>query len=124
VGALGAGELSGEVGAPAGRYRVWVRGSFGRGVDVLVDGQTVGHAGEVQTREQMALAGEADLQGDSHEVRLVRGSPTPLPGNGRDEGYDAVFLEPVAPVVLKRVRPERAASLCGTRADWVELVRR
>ena len=122
VGALRAGELRGELTAPAGRYRVWVRGTFGRGADVLVDGRTVGRAEQVQTREQMALAGEAEVQDGSHEIRLVRGGPAPLPGNGRDESYDGVFLEPVAPVELRRVSPDRASSLCGTRADWVELL--
>ena len=56
------------------------------------------------------------------KIRLVRGGPAPLPGNGRDESYDGVFLEPVAPVELRRVSPDRASSLCGTRADWVELL--
>jgi hypothetical protein len=124
VGALGAGDLQGELSAPAGRYRVWVRGTFGRGVDVRVDGRTVGRAEDVQTREQMALAGEARLGGGSHRIELVRGGAGPGPGNGRDEGYQAVFLEPVAPTVLKRVPARRASSLCGTRADWVELLAR
>jgi hypothetical protein len=124
VGALSAGELRGELTAPAGRYRVWVRGTFGRGADVIVDGRTVGRADQIQTREQMALAGEAELQDGPQEIRLVRGGPALLPGNGRDESYDAVFLEPTAPVVLRRVPPERASSLCGTRADWVELLAR
>ena len=101
-----------------------MRGTFGRGVDVKVDGRTVGRAEEVQTREQMALAGEAELGDGAHQVALIRGGPAPLPGNGRDEGYQAVFLEPVAPAVLKRVPPARASSLCGTRADWVELLSR
>jgi hypothetical protein len=123
VGALGKGELRGELSAPAGRYGVWVRGTFGRGVDVKVDGRTVGRAEDVQTREQMALAGETELSGGSHQVALIRGGPAPLPGNGRDEGYQAVFLEPVAPVVLKHVPAERASSVCGKRADWVELLK-
>jgi hypothetical protein len=122
IGALGAGEMRGELSAPAGRYRVWVQGTFGRGVDVQVDGRTVGHAGEVQTREQMALAGETELGGGSHHVALVRGGPGLGPGNRRTETYQAIFLEPVAPIVLKRVPPERASSLCGMRADWVELL--
>jgi hypothetical protein len=93
-------------------------------VDVRVDGRTVGRAEDVQTREQMALAGEARLGGGSHRIELVRGGAGPGPGNGRDEGYQAVFLEPVAPTVLKRVPARRASSLCGTRADWVELLAR
>jgi hypothetical protein len=122
VGAMGAGELHGELTAPAGRYRVWVRGTFGRGVDVKVDDHAVGRAEDVQTREQMALAGEAELGDGSHSIALVRARPGPTPGNGRDEGYQAVFLEPVAPTVLRRVPPKRVSSLCGTRADWVELL--
>jgi hypothetical protein len=65
-----------------------------------------------------------ELEDGSHEIRLVRGGPAPLPGNGRDEGYESIFLEPVAPTVLRRVPPERASSLCGTRADWVEALTR
>jgi hypothetical protein len=72
----------------------------------------------------MALAGETTLQRGSHTIALVRGRPGVGPGNGRDESYESVFLEPVSPVVLRRVAPERAASLCGGRADWVELLAR
>jgi hypothetical protein len=124
VGALGAGTLRAALEAPPGRYRVWVRGTFGRGADVLVDGRRVGRAERIQTPGQMALAGEATLGGGSHTVELVRGGPGIGPGNGRDESYESVFLEPVGPVVLRRVAPERAASLCGRRADWVELLAR
>jgi hypothetical protein len=122
VGALGSGELRGEFSAPAGRFRVWVRGTFGRGVDVLVDGRRVGRAEDVQTPEQMALAGETTLRGDTHTLALVRGRAGFGPGNGRDEGYESVFLEPVAEPVLRELPVERAESLCGGRADWVELV--
>ncbi len=124
VGALGAGELRAELDAPRGRYRVWVRGTFGRGADVLVDGRRVGRAEQIQTPGQMALAGEATLGDGSHTIALVRGGRGLGPGNGRDESYESVFLEPVSPVVLHRVPPERAASLCGRRADWVELLAR
>jgi hypothetical protein len=124
VGALGAGELHGGFDAPGGRYRVWVRGTFGRGVDVLVDGREAGRAEDVQTPEQMALAGEVTLSGGSHTVALRRGGAGLGPGNGRDESYESVFLEPVEPVRVRRVPPERADSLCGERADWVELLAR
>ena len=124
VGALGAGELRAELDAPPGRYRVWVRGTFGRGADVLVDESRVGRAEQIQTPGQMALAGEATLRGGSHTIALVRGGPGLGPGNGRDESYESIFLEPVSPVVLRRIPPERAASLCGRRADWVELLAR
>jgi len=122
VGALRAGALRGGFTAPAGRYRVWVRGSFGRGVDVLAAGRKLGRAEDVQTPEQMALAGEISLAGGDHTLALVRGSRGITPGNGRDEGYQAVFVEPVADPVVRRVPAARAGSLCGRRADWVELL--
>lgn len=121
---LGAGELTGRVGADPGRYRVWVRGSFGRGVDVFVDGRRVGRAEEVQTPEQMALAGEIDLTGAEHTISLVRGGPGLTPGNGRNELYHSVYLEPVAEPRVRIVPPARAESLCGGRADWIEIVAR
>jgi hypothetical protein len=117
-----AGELSGRFSVPAGRYRLWVKGTFGRGVEVLVDGRKVGDAEEVQSPEQMALAGEAVLREGDHGVTLVRGGPGLTPGNGRDESYDAVFVEPVAEPTLRAVPVERAQTLCGARADWIELV--
>jgi hypothetical protein len=122
VGAIGSGRLRGELTAPAGRYRLWVRGTFGRGSDVDVDGRRVGRAEQVQTPEQMALVGEARLDGGPHTLTLTRGSPGLTPGNGRDESYESVFLEPVSPAELRRVAPARASSLCGQRADWVELL--
>jgi hypothetical protein len=124
VGAMRGGELSGRFSAPAGRYRVWIRGTFGRGVDVVVDGRKVGRAEDVQTPEQMALAGATTLSGAEHTISLVRGSPGISPGNGRDEGYQSVFVEPVAEPTVRFVRPARAQTLCGGRADWIELIER
>jgi hypothetical protein len=121
VGAARAGELSGELTVPGGRYRIWVKGTFGRGVDVLVDGRAVGRAEQIQSPEQMALAGEVSLRSGPHTVSLVRGGPGLDPGNSRDERYEAVFVEPVAEPRLREVPAVRARALCGRRADWVEL---
>jgi hypothetical protein len=122
VGAIRGGELREDFSAPAGRYRVWVKGNFGRGVEVRIDARRVGRAGEVQSPEQMALAGTVTLEGGRHTLSLVRGGPGLGPGNSRDEHYDAVFLEPAAEPRVREVRPDRARSLCGRQADWVELV--
>jgi len=122
VAAAGAGELRESFTVAAGRYRVWVKGTFGRGVDVLVDGRRVGRADQVRSSEQMALAGEVMLRSGPHTLSLVRGGPGLEPGNSRDEYYDAVFVEPVAEPVLREVPPERAWTLCGRRADWIEVV--
>jgi hypothetical protein len=119
---IGAGELTGGFGADPGRYRVWVRGTFGRGVDVVVDGRKVGRAEDVQTPEQMALAREIALTGAEHTISLVRGSPGITPGNGRNELYHSIYLEPVAEPRVRLVPTARAETLCGGRADWIELI--
>lgn len=59
--ANGPGELRTPFDAPAGRYRVWVLGTFGRGADVIVDGRRVGHAKYIQPPGQYSLAGETEL---------------------------------------------------------------
>jgi hypothetical protein len=120
VGALGPGDLTTRFSAPPGRYRVWVLGTFGRGSDVFVDGRTVGHAKYIQPPAQYSGVGQATLSGTGHTVILRRGGGNLLPGNGRDEGYDAVVLDPVGDRALERVPAARASSLCGRRLDWVE----
>jgi hypothetical protein len=72
----------------------------------------------------MALAGETSLAGATHTLALVRGGPGISPGNGRDESYHSVFAEPVADPLVRSMPAARARSLCGTRADWIELVAR
>ena len=122
VAAVGPGELTKSFTAPTGRYRVWVRGTFGRGSDVIVDGRRVGHVEYIQPPGQYSLAGETELRDGNHRVVVRRGGGNLLPGNGRDEGYDAVVLDPVAEPELERVPPSDAESLCGRRVDWIEAV--
>jgi hypothetical protein len=124
VGPQTPGVASGSVRAAAGRYRVWLRGTFGRGVDISVDGRRVGHASGVQTPQQLAYVGDVALAAGSHSVQIKRGGGSLAPGNGRDEAYDTFFLEPVAAERLVTVDPSRASLLCGKRADWIETVRR
>ena len=122
VGAVGPGELSTGFEAPAGRHRVWVLGTFGRGAEVIVDDRVVGRAEHIQPPGQYSLAGTAELEGSRHELVLRRGGGNLLPGNGRDEGYDAVMLEPADEPELERVPASEAESLCDRRLDWVESV--
>jgi hypothetical protein len=122
LGASGPGELTTTLTAPADRYRVWVLGTFGRGADVIIDGRRVGHAEDIQPPGQYSLAGETELTAGTHRLVVRRGGGNLLPGNGRDEGYDAVVLEPVAEPELERVQAGDAESLCGRRLDWIETV--
>jgi hypothetical protein len=101
---------------------VWFRGSFGRGAKVYVDGRYAGRATSVQTPQQMARVGTVTLTRGRHRVEIVRGGGSLAPGNGQDEVYDTVFLEPEAAELLVSRRPGEARSLCGRRLDWVEAV--
>jgi hypothetical protein len=110
----------------AGTYDVWVMGSFGRGYDVLVDGQRVGKvAHQLNGRGQYARIGAIKLDRGRRVVTLLRGGGSLEPGDG--------VLELLGPIVLTKqitnsemvrfVRPDQAATLCGRRLDWIELVR-
>ena len=119
----GQGRAVGSLRAPAGRYRVWVRGTFGRGLDVNVDGRRVGRAEDVQTPNGASLVGEVTVGAGTHRVELFRPGGDLSPGNRRDEGYDRVFLEPVEDPKVERIPPGRGESACGRPLDWVEVVR-
>jgi hypothetical protein len=122
LGASGPGELITSFTAPADRYRVWVGGTFGRGADVIVDGRRVGHAEDIQPPGQYSLAGETELRDGKHRLIVRRGGGNLLPGNGRDEGYDAVVLDPMSEPDLERFPTSDAESLCRRRLDWIEAV--
>ena len=66
-----------------GRYEVWLRGSFGREVEVRIDGR---HAGAA--RDELAQPGNwldlgsLELDQGAHRVELVRSGGNLAPGNG------------------------------------------
>jgi hypothetical protein len=66
-----------------GRYEVWLRGSFGREVEVRIDGR---HAGAA--RDELAQPGNwldlgsLELDEGAHRVELVRSGGNLAPGNG------------------------------------------
>jgi hypothetical protein len=66
-----------------GDYDVWLRGSFGRDVEVRIDGRSVGSVGDqlAQPAEWVAL-GRASLEAGTHEVALIREGGDLSPGNG------------------------------------------
>jgi hypothetical protein len=81
---VGPGTVEGRVRVPRdGDYDVWLRGSFGRDVEVLIDGRSVGAVGDqlAQPAEWVALARES-LDAGTHEVALVREGGNLSPGNG------------------------------------------
>jgi hypothetical protein len=81
---VGPGTVKGRLRLPnPGSYLVWLRGSFGREVEVLIDGQRVGEVSDelAQPGNWIAL-GEATLDAGPHDVTLTREGGDLSPGNG------------------------------------------
>jgi hypothetical protein len=116
------GEISGSGTTGAGRFRVWIRGSFARPVEGWVDGQRIGAADEINGPGQWAQIGTVRLQAGSHELRLRRPGLSLAPGNGVNGELGPLALEPVERPSLVSVAPDQARSLCGREWDWIEVV--
>jgi hypothetical protein len=121
----GPGTLRASLAVPAaGRYGVWLAGTFRGTVDISIDGR---HVGSAQHRLEHlgvdAPFGEISLSRGPHAVELRYGSSDLTPGSGG-------VPSPIGPLVLSRVtaadvpvtdvRPADARSLCGKSLDWVE----
>jgi hypothetical protein len=120
----GAGEARGTVSVPAaGRYSVWVGGSFHSRVELLVDGRPVGSARhELAHDHPYVWLGEVALTPGRHLVILRYTGPDLHPGSaGEPRPLGPVVLAPVAPRGEPVVVPAaRARELCGLSLDWVE----
>lgn len=112
--------------ARSGSYEIWVKGDLPRSVSVTLDGHTVGRATGSDTPSGWLPAGTIRVSSGSHTIGVVRGGGGLGPGNG---GTQATIG---AVALVSTTRSERVAiralsdwrSLCGTRADWLELVSR
>jgi len=109
-----------------GPYAVWVQGDFPRAVQVYVDGRKVGSVSGSNTPSQWLRAATLPLAPGGHVVRLQipAGRRHHLgPGGSATGTIGAVALQRVEPERLQTVPVARYRTLCGTTADWVELVR-
>lgn len=116
----------------AGRYHAWQGGSFARGVDVKIDGRSIGAARwQMANLGQFKPLGTITLTAGRHTYEVVRGGRSVHPGGGLRPG--PVFLEGLGPFALEpvssawnvvTVAPSQARSrICGKTVDWIELVR-
>ncbi|HWE81002.1 MAG TPA: hypothetical protein VG265_05100, partial [Gaiellaceae bacterium] len=111
--------------ATAGRYGLWLAGSFRRRLSVAVDGHHLG-----TFRQQLnhpgddTLLGYVRLTAGPHVVTLDYSAANDAPGSG-----GAPFA--LGPLVVARVtdqlpveyvKPSAALSLCGKPLDWIEAV--
>lgn len=120
------GRLARELTFEGGRYRIWISGSFGRELEVRVNGRRAGAASGVNTPGEWLEAGTVDIAPGSHEVALVRGGFGLGPGDRYVGWLGPVAFERIdgGPGALEWVRPAEAERLCGRSLDWVELARR
>ncbi len=120
-----AGELRMGLTVPrAGRYRLWLGGSFDRGFTATVDGRAAGSVSyEINPPGQYEPAGMVRLARGEHAVALHRSGLTLHPGTQSDQPLTDVALEPLgAPARLLRVPPANAGKLCGRALDWIDIV--
>jgi hypothetical protein len=120
----GAGTVEASVDVPvAGRYQLWLGGSFRDRLQVLVDGKPAGsRRDQLNNSGQYTQIGEADLVNGTHTVTLRYGGPDLHPGSGGPHfGFGPLVLaRQTAALPVRYVRPARARSLCGQTLDWVE----
>jgi hypothetical protein len=129
----GPGRLEGQVTLPiATRYTLWLRGSIGRQVRVLVDGEEVGSLRWAQSYpQQYAPVGSIELPAGVHTFEIVRGGGTLLPGtsNVSADGFTTTvgplafaFSQPGPRVSY--AQPGEFGEMCRSEVglDWVEVL--
>jgi hypothetical protein len=119
------GHASGMLHVAGGSYGVWVQGDFPRRVYVAVDGHIVGSVSGANTPRQWLKAARIELSAGAHHVRVFRkaGRNHLGPGEWGIGEIGATALEREAPERLRTLPLAGWRTLCGTRLDWVELVR-
>jgi hypothetical protein len=110
----------------AGRYDVWLAGSFASDVDVVVDGRRVGQVTGLANQGDYAPVGTVRLQAGAHvvDVRYPRRALSPGTGVPLAE-IGPLALAPVADRAARVITlpAERAPDLCRRSLDWIEVVR-
>jgi hypothetical protein len=123
---LGPGVWRAEIRLTAGRYALWLGGSFARGFAVSVDGRPVGRVeDQLSNLGQFVPVRALRLGAGAHTVALRYPSAGLTSGSGAT-GQDllsAVVLDPLDSARgLLDVAPAQAAILCGRPLDWIEVV--
>jgi hypothetical protein len=118
--ATGAGRAVGEKRIPvAGRYDFFIEGSFGRPVDVSVDGHHVGTAAyQVSYPGEWIEIASRWLSAGRHRVEITRGGISLHPGNG--DGVDP-FNRTIGPLVIMPARASVPALRYASARDARQL---
>jgi hypothetical protein len=108
----------------AGRYEIFIRGSFPGRLRLTIDGREVSserhllsHAGNYEP------LGTVSLGPGRHAVTLAHDEPAPAPGSGGAPfAIGPLLFAPLSPQAVELLSPSRATSLCDQSLDWVEAV--
>ncbi|MDQ3768857.1 MAG: hypothetical protein M3370_05170, partial [Actinomycetota bacterium] len=117
----------------AGRYALWLGGSFGRTVTVSVDGREIGRLRwQGNYPRQLEPLGTVSLEAGEHVVEVSRSGGSLLPGTGNEldlEGTttrvgELILAPPDAAPPVRTVAPEEAREACASDEpwDWAEVV--
>jgi hypothetical protein len=120
------GHASGSVTvAGNARYAVWAQGDFPRPVKVQVDGATIGSASGANTPGQWFQVTSLYLSPGRHQLRIIKpaGRRHLGPGEWGAGIIGAVALQREGAEQLRVLPVSSWRTLCGTTADWAELVR-
>ena len=126
VGLYAPGELREVFRAPAGgRYRVWLKGEFGRELSVYVNGERAGGVSyESGNDGNYGTPIEATLNVGINRLLVRRGGGSLRPGDGSPGALRAIVLEPVHVDTEPRTVPAGDwREACERPVDWVEVVR-
>jgi hypothetical protein len=116
----------------SGRYDLYLSGSFGRPVNVLIDGRHVGTAAyQISYPGEWLLLGARQLSAGNHRIDITVGGLSLHPGNG--PGIDKfnrtlgpLVIAPAAPAVptVRTASAHDFARVChsGEPLRWVEIV--
>jgi hypothetical protein len=120
------GRAEGSVTVEGGRYRVWLRGSFGRAIAVSIDGKPVGKVRGIDTPGQYAQVATLDLAPGKHTLKIERGGGGSLrPSDGSRSVIGPLSFEPAdGKTEVRYVDAADWRTLCGGTYDWIEIVER
>ena len=126
VGLYTPGELSANVSVETGgRYRIWLKGEFGRELRVYLNGERVGQISyETGNDGNYGTPIDATLEPGRNRLVIERGGGSLRPGDNMPGALRAIIFEPLGlPTELKSVDLSDWRDACRSTVDWVEIVK-
>ncbi len=111
----------------AGRYRVWVGGSFSSTLTAKLDGRVVGQqTNQTEWPGNFLNFGAVNLAPGTHQLVILHSGRDWLPGSAAHQSFGLgpfVIAQGTDDRPVATVKPKAARSLCGRSLDWIEVLR-